>query len=61
MAMLCGSISGVAICLKSVEVDGAVIVPDEDDGVDADELVEAAVVGSGRGGNAENMGWSLTH
>ena len=49
MAMLCGSISGVAICLKSEEVDaiGTVVVPDEDDGVDAVELVEAAVGGSG--------------
>merc|ERR1719422_1697922 len=48
MAMLCGSISGVAICLKSVdedEAEGAVVVPDEGGWVDTDELV----VG-GRGG-----------
>ena len=54
MAMLCGSISGVAICLRSEEeedadADGAVVVPDEGGWVDADELV----VG-GRGGRPES-------
>ena len=55
MAMLCGSISGVAICLRSEEeedvdgAEGAVVVPDEGGWVDADELV----VG-GRGGRPES-------
>ena len=58
MAMLCGSISGVAICLKSEEADadGAVVAPDEDDGFDADELV-GATDGGGGGGRAESMGF----
>ena len=61
MAMLCGSISGVAICLRSEEdADAmgaaAVAVPDEDEGVDVDELVEAAA-GGGGGRPGKNVGF----